>query len=192
VIPILASLKLTCGHRQTVRVVTSQFLCGQHAEDMRAEMSLILESLGIQLRYVHHGHGPDQGRWALSSAHWCNRPTEVLKYVVQNVANAYGKPRLPCPSYIVGEQRFQCRADPSGKTEPFLRRVMVTQVCSLPVLHRRHHQTCSCIERSQPGTNSYKRMGTETPVKLAYSAKKELALRRFVFPVASQGPPRCV
>ncbi|MEZ5703571.1 MAG: hypothetical protein R3E42_18855 [Burkholderiaceae bacterium] len=64
------------------------------AQDMRAEMSLVLESLGIPVEVFHHevaGAGQNEIGTRFSTlvqrADW----TILQKYVVHNVANAYGK-----------------------------------------------------------------------------------------------------
>jgi glutamine synthetase len=63
-------------------------------------MSLILESLGIPVE-VFTMKSLDQARTnctKFSTLVQRADRTQVLKYVVQNVANAYGKPRRSCPS----------------------------------------------------------------------------------------------
>jgi glutamine synthetase len=73
---------------------------------MRAEMSLILESLGIPVEVFHHevaGAGQNEIGTKFSTlverADW----TQNLKYVVWNVANAYGKTATFMPKPYAGD-----------------------------------------------------------------------------------------
>ena len=94
------------GHRPTVKGGYFPVPPVDSTQDMRAEMSLILESLGIPVEVFHHevaGAGQNEIGTRFSTlvqrADW----TQVLKYVVQNVANAYGKTATFMPKPIVGD-----------------------------------------------------------------------------------------
>ncbi|RRD38121.1 glutamine synthetase, partial [Comamonadaceae bacterium OH3737_COT-264] len=75
-------------------------------QDMRAEMSLVLESLGIPVEVFHHEVGAagqneigTQFSTLVKRADW----TQLQKYVIHNVANLYGKTATFMPKPIVGD-----------------------------------------------------------------------------------------
>src|SRR2546426_5281032 len=82
------------GHRPTTKGGYFPVPPVDSTQDMRAEMSLILESLGVPVEVFHHEvAGPGQNEIGTRFSTLVERAdwTQVLKYVVQNVANAYGK-----------------------------------------------------------------------------------------------------
>ena len=100
-------------------------------QDMRSEMCLILESLGIPVE-VHHHEVAGQGQNELGTkfstlvqrADW----TIWQKYVVQNVAHAYGKTEPLCQnqSLVITAQACTCISQ-SGKTVRTSLQVMATR-----------------------------------------------------------------
>src|SRR5215212_10196517 len=94
------------GHRPTTKGGYFPVPPVDSMQDIRAEMSLILESLGIPVEVFHHevgGAGQNEIGTKFSTlvqrADW----TILLKYVVHNVANAYGKTATFMPKPIVGD-----------------------------------------------------------------------------------------
>jgi glutamine synthetase len=115
-------------------------------QDMRSEMCLILEALGIPVE-VHHHEVAGQGQNELGTkfstlvqrADW----TILQKYVIQNVAHAYGKTATFMPKPIVGDNG-------SGMH-----------------VHQSIWKGTNSYKRLVPGF--------EAPVKLAYSARNRSA-----------------
>jgi glutamine synthetase len=94
------------GHRPTVKGGYFPVPPVDSTQDMRAEMSLVLESLGIPVEVFHHevaGAGQNEIGTKFSTlverADW----TMLQKYVIQNVANAYGKTATFMPKPYHGD-----------------------------------------------------------------------------------------
>jgi len=94
------------GHRPTVKGGYFPVPPVDSTQDMRAEMSLILESLGIPVEVFHHevaGAGQNEIGTKFSTlverADW----TMLQKYVIHNVANAYGKTATFMPKPYHGD-----------------------------------------------------------------------------------------
>jgi glutamine synthetase len=153
-------------------------------QDMRSEMCLILESLGIPVE-VHHHEVAGQGQNELGTrfstlvqrADW----TILQKYVIQNVAHAYGKTATFMPKPIVGDNGSGMHVHQSvwkdgqnlfaGNGYAGLSDLALYYIGGII----KHARALNAI--TNPGTNSYKRLvpGFEAPVKLAYSARNRSA-----------------
>jgi len=153
-------------------------------QDMRSEMCLILESLGIPVE-VHHHEVAGQGQNELGTkfstltqrADW----TIWQKYVVQNVAHAYGKTATFMPKPVVGDNGSGMHVHQSvwkngenlfaGNGYAGLSEFALFYIGGII----KHARALNAI--TNPGTNSYKRLvpGFEAPVKLAYSARNRSA-----------------
>jgi glutamine synthetase len=153
-------------------------------QDMRSEMCLILESMGIPVE-VHHHEVAGQGQNELGTkfstltqrADW----TIWQKYVVQNVAHAYGKTATFMPKPIVGDNGSGMHVHQSvwkngenlfaGNGYAGLSEFALYYIGGII----KHARALNAI--TNPGTNSYKRLvpGFEAPVKLAYSARNRSA-----------------
>ena len=153
-------------------------------QDMRSEMCLILESLGIPVE-VHHHEVAGQGQNELGTkfstlvqrADW----TIWQKYVIQNVAHAYGKTATFMPKPVVGDNGSGMHVHQSvwkngenlfaGNGYAGLSEFALFYIGGII----KHAKALNAI--TNPGTNSYKRLvpGFEAPVKLAYSARNRSA-----------------
>jgi hypothetical protein len=141
------------GHRPTVKGGYFPVPPVDSTQDMRAEMSLILESLGIPVEVFHHevaGAGQNEIGTRFSTlverADW----TMLQKYVVHNVANAYGKTATFMPKPYHGDNGSGMHVHQSvwkdGKNL-FAGDGYAGLSGFRPVLHRRHHQARPCPER---------------------------------------------
>ncbi|MCM1129144.1 MAG: type I glutamate--ammonia ligase [Alistipes senegalensis] len=153
-------------------------------QDMRSEMCLILERMGIPVEVHHHevaGAGQNEIGTRFSTlverADW----TQNLKYVVWNVAHTYGKTATFMPKPIVGDNGSGMHVHQSiwkngqnlfaGDGYAGLSEFALYYIGGII----RHARALNAI--TNPGTNSYKRLvpGFEAPVKLAYSARNRSA-----------------
>lgn len=172
------------GHRPRVKGGYFPVPPIDSTQDIRAEMSLILESMGIPVEVFHHevaGAGQNEIGTRFSTlverADW----TLLMKYVIQNVANAYGKTATFMPKPVVGDNGSGMHVHQSiwkngqntfaGDGYGGLSETALYYIGGII----RHARALNAI--TNPSTNSYKRLvpGFEAPVKLAYSARNRSA-----------------
>ena len=178
------------GHRPTVKGGYFPVPPVDSTQDIRAEISLVLESLGIPVEVFHHevaGAGQNEIGTKFSTlverADW----TQKLKYVIWNVCHAYGKTATFMPKPIQGDNGSGMHVHQSiWKDGKNLFAGDGYAGLSDFALHYiggiiKHARALNAI--TNPGTNSYKRLvpGFEAPVKLAYSAKNRSASIRIPF-----------
>ena len=184
------------GHRPTVKGGYFPVPPVDSTQDMRAEMSLILEQLGVPVEVFHHevaGAGQNEIGTRFSTlvqrADW----TQILKYVVQNVAHNYGKTATFMPKPIVGDNGSGMHVHQSvwkdgknlfaGDGYAGLSDFALYYIGGII----KHARALNAI--TNPSTNSYKRLvpGFEAPVKLAYSSRNRSASIRIPFVANPKG-----
>ena len=184
------------GHRPTVKGGYFPVPPVDSFQDMRSEMCLILEQLGIPVEVHHHevaGAGQNEIGTRFSTlvqrADW----TILQKYVVHNVANAYGKTATFMPKPYAGDNGSGMHVHQSvwkdgknlfaGDGYAGLSEFALYYIGGII----KHARALNAI--TNPGTNSYKRLvpGFEAPVKLAYSAKNRSASIRIPFVANPKG-----
>ncbi|SNS70193.1 glutamine synthetase [Noviherbaspirillum humi] len=172
------------GHRPAVKGGYFPVPPVDSFQDMRSEMSLILEAMGIPVEVHHHevaGAGQNELGTKFSTlvqrADW----TQNLKYVIWNVAHTYGKTATFMPKPIVGDNGSGMHVHQSvwkdgqnlfaGDGYAGLSEFALYYIGGII----KHARALNAI--TNPGTNSYKRLvpGFEAPVKLAYSARNRSA-----------------
>jgi glutamine synthetase len=177
------------GHRPRVKGGYFPVPPIDSAQDMRSEMLTVLAEMGVRVEKHHHEVAAAQHELGLTFGTLVTTADrmQVYKYVVHQVANAYGKTATFMPKPIKDDNGSGMHTHLSiwkGSTPLFagngyagLSEMALYFIGGII----RHAKACNAF--TNPSTNSYKRLvpGYEAPVLLAYSARNRSASCRIPY-----------
>jgi glutamine synthetase len=164
-------------------------------QDIRTEMCLLMEQLGIKIERQHHEvatAGQAEIDYRFDTLLRAADSMMVYKYVVRNVAKRHGKTATFMPKPLYGDNGSGMHTHQSlwKKGKPLFagnEYAGLSQMALYYIGGLLKHASALCAICS-PTTNSYKRLvpGYEAPVNLAYSSRNRSAAIRI--PTYSESP----
>lgn len=165
------------------------------AQDIRSEMLSVLGEMGVAIEKHHHEVAAAQHELSMLFNTLTRKADEVqiYKYVVQNVAHAYGKSATFMPKPVFGDNGTGMHVHQSiwkdGK--PLMAGdgyAGLSDTCLYYIGGIIKHAKALNLF-TNPSTNSYKRLvpGYEAPVLLAYSARNRSASCRIPYSPSPKG-----
>lgn len=164
-------------------------------QDMRTEMSMILEELGIKVERQHHEVGTaGQAEIDVRFDSMLSMADKMMwfKYVIKNVARRHGKSATFMPKPIYGDNGSGMHTHQSlwkdGKPLFAGDGYAGLSEMGLHYIGGILKHAPALVALTNPTTNSYKRLvpGYEAPIKLAYSSRNRSAAIRI--PMYSNSP----
>ena len=165
------------------------------AQDLRSEMLAVMGELGLEPEKHHHEVAPAQHELGLKFSHMnlmADR-LQLYKYVIHNVAAAYGKTAtfMAKPYFGDNGSGMHCHQSIWKDGKPLFAGDKYAGLSDLCLWYIggviKHAKAVNAFSNST--TNSYKRLvpGYEAPVKLAYSARNRSASIRVPFVSSPKG-----
>ncbi|GAC1042126.1 type I glutamate--ammonia ligase [Rhizobium sp. No.120] len=177
------------GHRPRVKGGYFPVPPVDSAQDMRSEMLTVLAEMGVVVEKHHHEVAAAQHELGIKFETLVRSADgmQIYKYVVHQVANAYGKTATFMPKPIFGDNGSGMHVHQSiwkGGKPTFAgdEYAGLSETCLYYIGGIiKHAKAINAF--TNPSTNSYKRLvpGYEAPVLLAYSARNRSASCRIPF-----------
>ena len=165
------------------------------AQDLRGEMLAVMGELGMKPEKHHHEVAPAQHELGLKFSDLLTMADrmQLYKYVIHNVAAAYGKTAtfMPKPYFGDNGSGMHCHQSIWKDGKPLFagdKYAGLSDVCLWYIGGIiKHAKAINAF--ANPTTNSYKRLvpGYEAPVKLAYSARNRSASIRIPWVSSPKG-----
>src|SRR5260221_2758275 len=171
------------GHRMKVKGGYFPVAPLDASGDLRAEMLTTLAAMGVEVEKHHHEVAPSQHELGVKfgTLTTCADAMQKYKYVVKNVAHAYGKTATFMPKPVKGDNGSGMHVHQSiwkaGK--PLFAGNGYADLSETALYYIggiiKHAKALNAF--TNPTTNSYKRLipGFEAPVLLAYSSRNPSA-----------------
>jgi len=183
------------GHRAPIKGGYFPVAPMDQGNDLRGEMLSVMADMGVPVEKHHHEVAPSQHELGVKfgTLTRCADVMQIYKYVVHNVAHAYGKTATFMPKPIKGDNGSGMHVHQSlwkagkplfaGKGYADLSDTALYYIGGII----KHAKAINAF--SNPLTNSYKRLipGFEAPVLLAYSARNRSASCRIPFATSPKG-----
>ena len=154
------------GHRPRVKGGYFPVPPIDSAQDIRSEMLSVMVEMGVDVEKHHHEVAAAQHELGIKFGPMVTMADhmQIYKYVVHNVAQAYGKTACFMPKPIFGDNGSGMHVHQSiwkGCDADVRRQQVRRPVGYLPLLHRRHPEARQGASTPSPTrlTNSYKRLG---------------------------------
>ncbi len=183
------------GHRPRVKGGYFPVPPVDSAQDIRSEMLSVMGEMGVSVEKQHHEVGAAQHELGIrfQTLTQIADHQQIYKYVVHNVAQAYGKTATFMPKPVFGDNGTGMHVHQSiwrdGK--PLFAGNQYADLSEM-CLHYiggilKHAKALNAF--TNPSTNSYKRLvpGYEAPVLLAYSARNRSASCRIPYSPSPNG-----
>src|SRR5476651_397424 len=183
------------GHRPAVKGGYFPVPPVDSAQDMRGEMLAIMGDMGIQPEKHHHEVASAQHElgFKFNTLTKCGDYMQIYKYVIHQVAQAYGKTATFMPKPVYGDNGSGMHVHQSiwkaGK--PLFAGSGYADLSDTCLYYIggiiKHAKALNAF--TNPLTNSYKRLipGFEAPVLLAYSSRNRSASCRIPFSASPKG-----
>jgi len=165
------------------------------AQDLRSEMLTVMREMGIEVEKHHHEVAAAQHELGLKFDKLTTiaDKLQLYKYVVHNVAHAFGKTATFMPKPVYGDNGtgMHCHQSIWKDGKPLFagdKYADLSQECLYYIGGIiKHARAINAM--TNPSTNSYKRLipGFEAPVLLAYSARNRSASCRLPFATSANG-----
>lgn len=183
------------GHRPRVKGGYFPVAPVDSANDLRAEMVTTMVAMGVEVEKHHHEVAPAQHELGIKFANMLRMGDvmQIYKYVVHNVAHAYGKTATFMPKPVFGDNGsgMHCHQSLWKDGKPLFAGHLYGDLSETCLYYIggiiKHAKALNAL--TNPTTNSYKRLvpGYEAPVLLAYSARNRSASIRIPYVASPKG-----
>ncbi|MEM7620437.1 MAG: type I glutamate--ammonia ligase [Pseudomonadota bacterium] len=165
------------------------------AQDLRSEMLSVMTEMGVTVEKHHHEVGAAQHELGIKfdTLTFIADKLQIYKYVVHNVAHAYGKSATFMPKPVYGDNGtgMHCHQSIWKEGTPLFAGNQYADLSEDCLYYIggiiKHAKALNAF--TNPSTNSYKRLvpGYEAPVLLAYSSRNRSASCRIPYATSPKG-----